>query len=320
MTAIYHEIDWTGIGAAVRDRRSASGLTPEQAAQKLCLSKKQILALESGSSAPFPGASVRSWCGRRYAVLLGLDWEHLVQPPPGEDQAVATEDIPASARPMEPEAARATASETAPASRHRAHPLLGWAVLLLVAVIGIGMAATDASVGVSAPAANIAPKADFPVAVPASEAAAADEQYAAPVDHQVSAKEETALAVSPAQNTSQAQTPPTPASAPAPAKAAPETVVEIQGLDAAKQTGSFFVSSKEQAALLKKARNDAGAGVRIDLPQGAARRIPIAENEIVRVAEGRNLGLFYQGRMVPARVVESGAWVKFVRKTADTGD
>src|SRR5450759_4795388 len=105
MAATCDEINWIGVGVAVRDQRSASGLSPEDAAQKLCLSKKQILALESGSSAPFPGVSVRSWCGRRYAVLLGLDWERLVQPPPSEDQAVVTENIPASALPVEPEAA-----------------------------------------------------------------------------------------------------------------------------------------------------------------------------------------------------------------------
>jgi cytoskeletal protein RodZ len=309
MAATCDEINWIGVGVAVRDQRSASGLSPEDAAQKLCLSKKQILALESGSSAPFPGASVRSWCGRRYAVLLGLDWERLVQPPPSEVQAVVTENIPAPALPVEPEAA--------PESRRklpRDRLLLGAAVSLLIVVIAIEMAVTDSQAPVSTPAAELAPKADAPVVVSFSTDSAPAEESAPPVERQAWAKGEATAAANPAQITNQTQT------SPAPAKAAAETVIEIEGRDPAKQTGSFFVSSREQTALLKKKRNDPGAGIRIDLRPGAELRIPITPNEIVRVAEGRNLQMFYQGRMVPAQVVENGAWVKFVRRTSDTSD
>ncbi len=314
MAASCDEINWIGIGSAVRDRRSASGLSPEAAAQKLCLSKKQILALESGSSAPFPGATVRSWCGRRYAVLLGLDWEHLVQPLPSADQAVVTEtvvteNILAPALPVEPEAAPQTGSE-----RPRGQLLLGAAVLLLMVVIAIVLAGTDSTAPVSTPAAELAPRVNSPVVTLSSADTAPAEQSAASVDYQIAAKGEAAAAANPTEIANQKQT------SPPSTKAAVETVIEIQGRDPAKQTGSFFVSSKEQAALLKKKWNDPGAGVRIDLPQGAERRIPISPNEIVRVAEGRNLGIFYQGRMVPAQVVESGAWVNFVRKTFDTSD
>lgn len=312
MAATCDEIDWIGIGSAVRDRRSANGLSPEYAAQKLCLSKKQILALESGSSAPFPGATVRSWCGRRYAVLLGLDWERLVQPPPGADQAVVTEtvvteNIPASALPVAPEAAPETGSEGS-----RGQMLLGASVLLLMLVIAIVLAGTDATAPVSTPAAELAPRVNSPVVAFSSANTTPAEQSASPADYQTAAKGEAATAADPAEIADQKQT------SPPSTKAAVETVIEIQGIDPAKQTGSFFVSSKEQAALLKKKRDDPGTGVRIDLPQGAERRIPISPNEIVRVAEGRNLGIFYQGRMVPAQVVESGAWVNFVRKMSDT--
>ena len=309
MAATCDEINWIGVGLAVRDRRSASGLSPEDAAQKLCLSKKQILALESGSSAPFPGVSVRSWCGRRYAVLLGLDWEHLVQPPRGEDQAVVTENIPAPALPLAPEAAPETGRKV-----HRSYLLLGGAVLLLIVVIAIKMAVTDSPVPVSTPAAELTPKVNAPVVVSSSADTAPAGQSAAPFDRPAAANGEAAVAANAAEIIDQTQTPP------APIKAEAETVFEIQGRDPAKQTGSFFVSSKEQAALLKKKWNEPGAGIRIDLPPGAGRRIPISPNEIVRVAEGRNLGIFYQGRMVPAQAVERGAWVKFVRKTSDTSD
>ena len=317
MAATCDEINWIGIGSAVRDRRSANGLSAEDAAQKLCLSKKQILALESGSSAPFPGATVRSWCGRRYAVLLGLDWEHLVQPPPSADQAVVTEtvvteSVPTSAPPVEPVAAPQTGSE-----RPRGQLLLGAAVLLLMVVIAIVLAGTDSTAPVSTPVAKVAPRVNSPVVAFSSADPAPAEQSAPavsyqPADYQIAAKGEAAVAANPAEIANQKQT------SPPSTIAAAETVIEIQGMDPAKQTGSFFVSSKEQAALLKKKWNDPGAGVRIDLPQGAERRIPISPNEIVRVAEGRNLGIFYQGRMVPARVIESGAWVNFVRNKSDT--
>jgi len=309
MAATYDEINWIGVGSAVRDRRSASGLSHEDAAQKLCLSKKQILALESGSSAPFPGALVRSWCGRRYALLLGLDWERLVQLPPSEDQAVGTKNILASALPVAPEAAPETERE-----RPRGHMLLSGAVLLLIVVIAIKMAVTDSSAPVSPPAAEVAPKVNSPVVLSSSADTAPVEPSASPVNRQAAAKGEATVAANPAEIANQTQT------SPAPTKAAVETVFEIQGKDPAKQVGSFFVSSKEQAALLKKKRNDPGEGIRIDLPQGAELRIPISPNEIVRVAEGRNLDIFYQGRMVPSQIVESGTWVNFVRKTSDTRD
>jgi cytoskeletal protein RodZ len=309
MAATYDEINWIGVGSAVRDRRSASGLSHEDAAQKLCLSKKQIIALESGSSAPFPGALVRSWCGRRYAVLLGLDWERLVQPPPGDDQAVVTENSFASARPVVPEAA----SETRP-GRRRSHVLLGGSVLLLMVAIAIGMTITNPSAPVSLRAAEVAFKVNSPVATSTSADTGPVEPFAPPVDRQAAAKNDATVAADPAEVANQTQAPP------APAKTAVETVVEIQGIDPAKQVGSFFVSSKEQAALFKKKRNEPGDGVRIDLHRGAELRIQISPNEIVRVAEGRDLGMFYQGRMVPAQIVESGDWVSFVRKTSDTSD
>ncbi|MGP1679281.1 MAG: helix-turn-helix domain-containing protein [Burkholderiales bacterium] len=309
MAATYDEINWIGVGSAVRDRRSESGLSAEDAALKLCLSKKQILALESGSSAPFPGATVRSWCGHRYAVMLGLDWEHLVQAPPGEDRAAVSESMQATACPIEPGPAPETRRE-----RYRGRLLLSGPVLALIAVITYNTALTDASAPASTPAAKIAPKVNSPVVVLSSADTASAGNSAAPVDWETAARGVASVAASPAEVSDHTQT------SPASTSAAVETVVEIQGRDPAKQTGSFFVSSKEHAALLKKMRSDPGAGIRIDLPQGAERRIPISPNEIVRVAEGRNLAIFYQGRMVPAQVVDSGAWVNFVRKTADSSD
>ena len=74
------DIDWVGLGKALREARDLCHRSQESAADKLCLSRKQIRALESGSGIPFPGDTVRSWCARRYATQLGLDWERIAQP------------------------------------------------------------------------------------------------------------------------------------------------------------------------------------------------------------------------------------------------
>jgi cytoskeletal protein RodZ len=307
MAATFEQIDWTGVASAVRDRRSASGLSPEAAAQKLCLSKSQILALESGSGAPFPGESVRSWCARRYAALLGLDWDHLVQAPRSEEQTATAASVTATARAVAPEAAAKPGR-----ARSRAYLLISGPLAVLAVVIANNMAITGPSAPVSAPAAKFSAKHNSPVVVRAPAVIAPAEKAAPPINPPTAAIAEVAVADPPVEVAA-----PTPA---VPISATVQTVVDVQGIDAAKQTGSFFVSTKEQTVLLKKKQNDPGTGTRIDLAQGAGRRIAIAADEIVRVAEGRDLEIFYQGRKVPARVVDSGAWVHFVRKTSDSAD
>ncbi len=309
MAATFDQIDWTGVASAVREGRSASGLSPEAAAQKLCLSKKQILALENGSGAPFPGESVRSWCGHRYAALLGLDWDHLVQAPGGENQAAAAESMPAPARPVEPKAAPRLGRP-----RSQVYVLFGAPLAALAVVIVNNQATTDYFVPVAMPAAKAVAKLNPPAVATALTTTGHAVNSAPPIDHQVAADGEAAVADLQTEAADKTQ-----ASA-ASRNSTVEAVIEIQGRDPAKQAGSFFVSSNEQVALLKKEQNSPGAGIRIDLAQGAQRRIPIAPTEIVRVAEGRDLGIFYQGRKVPAKLVESGAWVHFVRNTSESSD
>ena len=89
-------------------------------------------------------------------------------------------------------------------------------------------------------------------------------------------------------------------------------VVTVQGMNPDKPAGVFFVIAKEPAALSKKRRKDPADGTRIDLAQGASVRIAIARNEIFRVAKGRDIEIFYQGRKVAPKTIESGAWMSFV--------
>lgn len=91
-----------------------------------------------------------------------------------------------------------------------------------------------------------------------------------------------------------------------------DTLVTIQGVNPAKPAGVFLVIGKEASVLFRKKRQDATEGTRIDIAQGATESIAIARNEVFRVARGRDLTIFYQGRKVPPKTIESGAWMSFV--------
>lgn len=90
-----------------------------------------------------------------------------------------------------------------------------------------------------------------------------------------------------------------------------DAVVMIQGVNPAKPAGVFLVIGKQPAVLFKKQRQDSAAGSRIDIAEGATESIAIARNEVLRVAQGRDLTIFYQGRKVAPKIIESGAWMSF---------
>jgi transcriptional regulator with XRE-family HTH domain len=70
-------LDLATLGEAYRDQRAHLQWSQEECATRLCLSKKQVIALELGSSTVFLSYTVRYWCMHRYASLLELDWECL---------------------------------------------------------------------------------------------------------------------------------------------------------------------------------------------------------------------------------------------------
>jgi cytoskeletal protein CcmA (bactofilin family) len=88
-------------------------------------------------------------------------------------------------------------------------------------------------------------------------------------------------------------------------------VVMVQGMELDKPADLFFVDAKTPSVLFKKQRSDPGDGTRIELSQGVRKRISISENEIVRAVPGGRVDLFYQGRKVSPRTVESGTWMGF---------
>lgn len=99
----------------------------------------------------------------------------------------------------------------------------------------------------------------------------------------------------------------------------PAAVVVVQGVNPAKPAGVVLVMVKEPSSLFKKKRNDSGDGTRIDVAQGATSSISIARSEVLRVGSGRDLTLFYQGRKVAPKTIESGAWMSFVPQSGETG-
>ncbi|MFA6310556.1 MAG: polymer-forming cytoskeletal protein [Sterolibacterium sp.] len=86
----------------------------------------------------------------------------------------------------------------------------------------------------------------------------------------------------------------------------------VQGVNPGKPAGVFSVICKEASVLIRKRRLDPGEGTRIEIARGATENVAFAENEIFRVAQGRNLIIFYQGRKVAPKTIESGAWMSFV--------
>jgi cytoskeletal protein CcmA (bactofilin family) len=96
-----------------------------------------------------------------------------------------------------------------------------------------------------------------------------------------------------------------------------DKVVKVQGVNPAKPAGFFLLIGKEPSVLFRKKRKDPGEGKRIDVSQGATVSIPVAKDEIIRVAQGRDIEIFYQGRKVAPKTIESGAWMSFVPQLPD---
>jgi cytoskeletal protein CcmA (bactofilin family) len=109
-----------------------------------------------------------------------------------------------------------------------------------------------------------------------------------------------------------------PAPEPAPQASATDTekVVAVQGVNPGKPGGVFSVVGREPSVLIRKKRDEVAEGTRIEIPQGSAASIPFAPDEIFRVVQGRDVEIFYQGRKVGPKTIESGAWISFVPQSS----
>ncbi|MCX7174962.1 MAG: polymer-forming cytoskeletal protein [Proteobacteria bacterium] len=101
----------------------------------------------------------------------------------------------------------------------------------------------------------------------------------------------------------------------------PDTIVIVQGVNPGKPAGVFSVIAREASVLFKKKRQDTDEGTRIEISRGATENIAIANNEIFRVAKGKNMIIYYQGRKVASKTIEEGSWMSFVPQSpGGTGD
>ena len=100
------------------------------------------------------------------------------------------------------------------------------------------------------------------------------------------------------------------------AAAGAASVVTVQGVNPAKPGSVFLLVSKEPTVLYRKKRQEPGEGRRIEVSAGRTVSLPIGRNEAIRVAEGRDIEIFYQGRKVAPKTIESGAWMSFVPQGA----
>ncbi|MDP1734205.1 MAG: polymer-forming cytoskeletal protein [Sulfuritalea sp.] len=187
---------------------------------------------------------------------------------------------------------------------------LGGAVAVLVAAIAFVLMGRDPapSAPPAPPPADVAPQADSTTkaiqeALPASAGSAGLQG-----DRKVVAGDAVPPAPGPDADTR--------AAAPAPlsdrAADDPGKVLTVQGVNPGKPAGVFLVISKDPAVLYRKKRQDTATGTRIDISQGSTESISFARGEIFRVEQGHDLTIFYQGKKVAPKIIESGAWMTFV--------
>lgn len=233
--------------------------------------------------------------------LLAMDAERRERKQPGQ--------IPESKTVEEPGLAFGNAPPAGgrDAARFGSRLKLGLVITLLIAAIALLVVVYRDPAAIPQPVADVVLKAD-------SSMQATVQPPATPVDSGVSkdgggnvARDALPLAPSAVADTGSLVR----ASTGAPEKDS-ETPEIIQGVNPGKPAGVFSVISKEPTVLFKKKRLDPDGGTRIDVAQGATENIAIAKNEIFRVAQGRNIIIYYQGRKVPLKTIESGSWMSFV--------
>lgn len=93
-----------------------------------------------------------------------------------------------------------------------------------------------------------------------------------------------------------------------------EETVTVNGANPSRPTGVFLLIAHEPAVLYRKRRDDAGAGTRLSAEAGEKVSISVDDGELIRVAKGSALEIYYQGQKVPRNIVERGVWISFVPK------
>lgn len=97
------------------------------------------------------------------------------------------------------------------------------------------------------------------------------------------------------------------------AKKDQEKVVTVRGTNPNRPAGVFLlISNNEPSVLYRKKRDDPGEGARISVSEGEKASVAIAPDELIRVAQGRDIVILFQGKKVSRDTIESGSWISFV--------
>jgi cytoskeletal protein RodZ len=305
--------DWLLIGCQLKAKREQLNKTEADLAHELCLSVKQVKAMEAGKTWPFPGVAPRQWCVQRYARAVGLVWGELYAYRDAPAQAANDYDTAAETTVVSPPAQIASPGpRTSVVSKHFIVSLLLLAMLAAV-VVGASLIENEPISPDLAPTgyqrnetketlrnseviiADVASEASVitaseiaPVIAPAPAPAIAEQQ---PVDGTLAA---------------------TPVIAPPSAPIESSEIIEFHGRDAAKKSGSIYIHASAAVTVIKKRKDSPGEGDRIELQRGAERRIPISTAEVIGVAEGTGFKVYFQGQLVPHSMFRAGRWVRFI--------
>jgi hypothetical protein len=274
-------IDWVALGRTLRELREKAGTPADVAARQLCLGKKQILALENGTSDNFPGVAARHWCAERYAAQFGVSLEQFSGQPMPEPVSVQEEaEVEVEALPSSTLVDSETLGRT---GSPKGKLVIG--IVLVVALLVVGLfnltkqSPPEPAVEepTSPPLVSAAPVAVTPA--PVEPVAATPEPPAAPVTPEIKPKP-------------------------------PEQVADVQGINPEKSFNTLFIASREPVVLVTKRPGKGETSLNLD--KGAFQRVTLTGDETVRVAQGKDLDMYFQGRKVAASMIEEGVWLRFI--------
>ncbi len=298
MKGEHENIDWEALGRTLRDRREKLGIPSDVAAHQLCLNKHQILALENGSSTSFPGAAARFWCAQRYAAKLGISLDACAH----EDAVTESPDVNvADAAPGSTEGAKTIPesslidSETlgnSGAGFGKKTVVMGFLLLIATLIFGLTKLTEDKPP---------APVVEVPAPPPVISAAAIPL-----VEPPVPPAPEPLIASVPEIKPEELK--PTPVWESKPQSF--QQAVEVLGIDLNKSPKTIYVIPREPAVLVTKHPGKGESTLNLD--NGVSQRIFLTGNETLRVAQGKDLDMYFQGRKVSSDLIEGGSWIRFV--------
>jgi hypothetical protein len=344
MTDLAH-INWLGLGAALRAARESRDITLEAAAHHLCLSKHQVVALEEDRSISFPSDSLRFTCARRYCAYMALDWTPFVEAPetqsvaPASPASSAPDTAPTDAFAVMPNSIAAAIVHSAPAdgeispeANHAPAPpaVVRFASNPVASATPMQPVEIETRLTARSPRRRVVPilfmflllggvvvlfirgawHETRPGVVPTRTDTVQLEPVILSVPEQLASRDPSVAESAPTPTI----TTPNPVIEASPPEEAPR-VVEIVGASADKQSSSFYVEGRTPFVILKKRAKGEKEPARIEFPRNTSTRVSVASDELVRLAEGQNVSIFYQGRPVPSSVLESGAWLRFIPKS-----